>query len=278
MPAATRKGDKSHCPADGHGCPGCPHSVVGPGVSGSPDVKINGKPVMRVGDVGIHAACCGSNTWRAIQGSPNVFVNGRAIHRLGDADQHCGGVGKMIEGSQDVFINEVLSGPLTLAAPVLRPIIQFIDEATGKSGPSAPLGPFPTQDEAARGALDFANPRSIAENREYVGMLYRDPISGQFYATNPQPAGLDGGNLPVHRIPDKAVETGFYHTHGNHSLSDGTPTDAAHDAYDSNHFSQTDINTANARGQGISGYGSYLGTPSAGYLKYDPNTGMITSF
>lgn len=112
MPAATRVGDKSQCPADAHGCPGCPHSVIGPAVSGSPNVFINGKPALRVGDPGIHAACCGSNTWQAIQGSPNVFINGKPAHRLGDADQHCGGIGRMIEGSQNVFINENEVAPL----------------------------------------------------------------------------------------------------------------------------------------------------------------------
>lgn len=276
MPAASRVGDKSHCPADSHGCPGCPHPVLGPSVSGSPDVHVNGRPAMRVGDAGIHAACCGPNTWQAIQGSPDVFINGRAAHRLGDADQHCGGVGKMVEGSPDVFINEVLAGPVLMLSPLVAPLAQAWNELTGRGGPSGPLGPFPTQDEAARAALDLANPRSISENREYCGMLYQDPVSGQFYATNPKPGDLFGASLPVDKVPENAVETGFYHTHGNHSLADGTPTDAAHDEFDSNYFSQTDLNTANARGEGKPGYGSYLGTPSNGYWKHDPNTGMIS--
>ncbi|MBL6974949.1 MAG: PAAR domain-containing protein [Deltaproteobacteria bacterium] len=104
MPAAARVGDKSQCPSDGHGCPGCAHNVIGPAVAGSPDVQINGMPAVRVGDPGIHAACCGPNTWTATAGSATVFINGKAAHRQNDVDAHCGGVGKMIEGSPDVTI------------------------------------------------------------------------------------------------------------------------------------------------------------------------------
>lgn len=73
-------------------------------MAGSPDVFINGRPAVRVGDPGIHAACCGPNTWTAAKGSSTVFINGRPAHRLGDTDTHCGGVGQMIEGSPDVDI------------------------------------------------------------------------------------------------------------------------------------------------------------------------------
>jgi hypothetical protein len=66
-------------------------------------VFANARPVVRVGDPGVHAACCGPNTWVAQVGSTGVFVNGIAVHRLGDADKHCGGVGKMVEGSPDVY-------------------------------------------------------------------------------------------------------------------------------------------------------------------------------
>mgnify|MGYP000851767455 FL=1 len=104
MPAAGRVGDKSHVPADAHGCPACPHPATGPATSGSPDVNINGLPALRVQDTGIHAACCGPNTWVAVQGSTGVFINARPAHRMGDADQHCGGTGKLVEGSPNVFI------------------------------------------------------------------------------------------------------------------------------------------------------------------------------
>ena len=101
-PPQSRLGDKSMVPADAHGCPACPHPCVGPAVGGSPDVFVNSRPALRVSDPGVHAACCGPNTWTAKAGSGTVIINGLKAHRLGDADQHCGGMGKMIEGSGDV--------------------------------------------------------------------------------------------------------------------------------------------------------------------------------
>lgn len=103
MPPQSRLGDKSKIPVDVHGCLSCPHTAVGPAIEGSPDVMINGRPALRVGDHGVHAACCGSNTWEAKTGSGTVFINGKAAHRLNDVDQHCGGIGQMIEGSDNVI-------------------------------------------------------------------------------------------------------------------------------------------------------------------------------
>ena len=104
MPGQSRLGDQSQVPSDGHGCPGCAHACVGPATSGSGNVNVNGKAAVRVGDNGVHAGCCGPNTWVATAGSGTVFINGKAAHRLGDADAHCGGNGKMIEGSGDVIV------------------------------------------------------------------------------------------------------------------------------------------------------------------------------
>lgn len=101
--ANSRLGDNSKVPADAHGCPACPHTCVGPAIKGSPDVFINGKPGLRVDDTGVHAACCGPNSWTAVKGSGTVFLNSLAAHRKGDQDAHCGGTGKMIVGSPDVF-------------------------------------------------------------------------------------------------------------------------------------------------------------------------------
>jgi len=104
MPEAGRLGDKSKVDSDAHGCPLCPHTAIGPAIMGSPDVLINSMPAVRVGDVGIHAVCCGPNMWTAQSGSSTVFINGMKAHRKGDDDQHCGGMGKLIEGSPDVKI------------------------------------------------------------------------------------------------------------------------------------------------------------------------------
>ncbi len=106
MPRACRVGDDSHCPDDSHGGKCCSHSVTGPAVSGSPDVFINGKPALRVGDSGVHRACCGTNTWHVVEGSPTVFVNGLPLARLGDATSHCGGSGTLIEAGPDVIVDE----------------------------------------------------------------------------------------------------------------------------------------------------------------------------
>ncbi|MDH5546859.1 MAG: hypothetical protein OEZ43_14800 [Gammaproteobacteria bacterium] len=106
MAGAARLGDKSHAPADVHGCPACAHPVTGPAVVGSADVLINNMPALRVGDKGIHAACCGSNTWQTTAGSGSVLINNLGAVRLGDSTQHCGGAGNVIDGSTDVLIGD----------------------------------------------------------------------------------------------------------------------------------------------------------------------------
>ena len=104
MAGASRLGDKAQVQQDSHGCPGCPHPGVGPAISGSSNVMINGRPAVRVDDVGIHAVCCGPNMWSAAEGSSTVFVNGKPLARQNDKTRHCGGQGKMIEGSNDVIV------------------------------------------------------------------------------------------------------------------------------------------------------------------------------
>ena len=103
MPPQGRLGDMSQVPVDSHGCPACPHPCTGPAIGGSPDVFTNNMPSLRVDDPGVHAACCGPNTWTCQQGSATVFINNKAAHRMGDADKHCGGMGKLIGGSSNVI-------------------------------------------------------------------------------------------------------------------------------------------------------------------------------
>jgi uncharacterized Zn-binding protein involved in type VI secretion len=104
MPGQCRLGDKSNAPVDAHGCPACPHPVTGPAIIGSTDTYVNKRPAIRVDDKGVHMACCGKNTWKATTGSATVFINGKAAHRLGDQDEHCGGMGQMIQGSSNVVV------------------------------------------------------------------------------------------------------------------------------------------------------------------------------
>lgn len=242
MPPAARVTDTHICPMV---------TVVVPHVGGpilppcALTVLIGGLPAARVADM---ATCTGPPD-TIMMGSSTVLIGGMPAARLADTTVHGGTI---VTGCFTVLIG----GAATTCS-------------------TAPLGPFATADEAARAVLNNANPRSIAENREYVGMIYQDPATGQFYATNPQPVGLAGGNLPVGAIPAGCTEAGFYHTHGNYSLADGTFTDAAHDAYDSEHFSGTDINTANSRGAGNPNYRSYLGTPSGGQQVHNPGANTV---
>jgi uncharacterized Zn-binding protein involved in type VI secretion len=104
MPGQGRLGDNSQVLVDAHGCPACPHPAVGPAIAGSPNVNCNTRPALRQTDTGVHAACCGTNTWKAITGSATVFINNLPAHRLGDADMHCGGMGKLIVGSENVMV------------------------------------------------------------------------------------------------------------------------------------------------------------------------------
>lgn len=99
---ASRVGDTANVPMDSHGCPACPHNCTGPGVVGSHNVFINGKPAMRTRDTGTHAACCGPNQFVARFGSANVKINKRLAVRKGDQTEHCGGNGKMMSGSPSV--------------------------------------------------------------------------------------------------------------------------------------------------------------------------------
>jgi uncharacterized Zn-binding protein involved in type VI secretion len=104
MPPQGRLGDKSQVPSDSHGCVACPHTCIGPATAGSPDVLTNNRPSLRINDPGVHSSCCGANSWIAVTGSSTVFINGLAAHRMNDSDQHCGGMGRLIEGSDNVIV------------------------------------------------------------------------------------------------------------------------------------------------------------------------------
>ncbi len=110
MPPQGRVSDLAQAPADAHGCPACPHPVVGPAISGSSDVLTNGLPSLRVGDPGVHAACCGPNKWNAKTGSATVLINGRRAHRLSDMTKHCGGIGQLVGGSPNVIVGDSGAG------------------------------------------------------------------------------------------------------------------------------------------------------------------------
>jgi uncharacterized Zn-binding protein involved in type VI secretion len=105
MPPAARVSDLSKGEPHAHWCPACPHPVIGPIIMGSPNVLVNGLPLARVTDKGIHAVCCGPNIYEITMGSSTVFINGLAAARKGDQTMHCNtGPGKIEMGSPNVNI------------------------------------------------------------------------------------------------------------------------------------------------------------------------------
>jgi hypothetical protein len=138
-------------------------------------------------------------------------------------------------------------------------------------------GPFSTADDAARAALNAANPQSIKDNLEYSGLIYKDS-KGQYYFTGPA-KGTDQGADPLRQAPAPAGTqiAGDYHTHADYSTKDPKTgaavrtTDASKDAFNSDNFSTQD--KADSTKQG---YPGYLGTPSGTFRKYDPATGSDT--
>lgn len=132
MPQAGRVGDNAKNPSDTHGCPVCAHSVEGPATQGSPDVFVNGRSILRVGDPGEHGSCCGSNTWQAMEGSSGVFVNGKRLHRVGDTTEHCGGDGALVQGSPNLFIGDMGPGSAK-SVPHDRSVTLEVKDALGRS-------------------------------------------------------------------------------------------------------------------------------------------------
>ncbi len=89
-------GSIAFCPFDAHGCIGCSHAVSGPVITGNGNVLINGMPVACEGDRGVHAACCGGNSFVITDGDPNVLINGKKVAKIGSRTQHCGGGGHIV--------------------------------------------------------------------------------------------------------------------------------------------------------------------------------------
>jgi uncharacterized Zn-binding protein involved in type VI secretion len=152
MPGVCTLGDiaKTTVPHE-HGCPGCPHVCLGPAISASANVLVGGQPALRVGDMGIHTACCGPNTWVVQEGSGQVFINGSASVSIGDKTKHCAiGPGEMQTGSGVVIDGSNRGGgfgnPFTTGAPALVEVL------------GAPLSPAATLSDEARAMLPCDHP------------------------------------------------------------------------------------------------------------------------
>jgi hypothetical protein len=142
---------------------------------------------------------------------------------------------------------------------------------------------FSSADKAALNILKTTNPKSIRNNKEYAGMICKKEVPSEkcskgsltcnktvFFATEPKKGTLAGASPSESPCPPDSTPVGDYHTHGDYSLTDGIRATAATDAYDSLHFSVTDILDNDA-----SGLTGYLGTPNGTFLKYEPSTGII---
>jgi hypothetical protein len=144
-------------------------------------------------------------------------------------------------------------------------------------------GPFDTRDEAARAALNAANPSSIRDNLEYGGLIYQG-TDGKYYYTGPGRGTDQGFDLRTTPIPPGTTLMGDYHTHADYSLADPSTgaairtSDPARDDFNSDNFSSTDLTGIAADGRGNPDYRGYLGTPSGTFRVYDPATGSNTTF
>lgn len=101
-------------------------------MAGSSNVLVNSRPAIRVGDPGIHAACCGPNKWNAKTGSASVLINSRPAHRLGDLARHCGGMGSTVEGSGNVIVGGLASSSGMPMSPPSEPKSETEEEEEKK--------------------------------------------------------------------------------------------------------------------------------------------------
>ena len=137
-----------------------------------------------------------------------------------------------------------------------------------------------SQADAARAALNQANPVSIRENTEYGGLIYRNP-DGTYGHTAPSKGTGTGFNPSAVSIPPGTTLVGDYHTHGDYSTADasGNPvrtSDPARDDYNSDGFSAADLRGIGNDGRGNPDYRGYLGTPSGTFLQHDPHSGTTS--
>ena len=119
------------------------------------------------------------------------------------------------------------------------------------------------------------NDKSIRDNVEYGGLVYRTPDGKYDYtkATRGEKDTVNPWGPLSPSIPKCAQEMGYWHTHGDHSDRNGNRTTRANDYYGSNDFSPEDKTAAKTgMKHDHPDYRGYLGTPSDGYKGYNPKT------
>ena len=138
-----------------------------------------------------------------------------------------------------------------------------------------PGDPFKTLALAAKDAINFVNPKSIKENVEYGGILYKG-TDGNYRSTQPTTEGSGNGISTAATIPSDAKFVGDFHTHGDYSKTVNgevvRTSNKATDTFDSDNFSSNDLVTIAATAEGKTEYKGYLGTPSGEVREYDPKT------
>ena len=121
---------------------------------------------------------------------------------------------------------------------------------------------FTGQNGAAYDVLNRINPKSVAENREYGGYIYRNS-DGSFSSTAPVKGTPNSVLLPpiASVIPGSSRARASYHTHA-----------GPDPRYDNENFSPVDI-LADIR----FGLDGYLGTPGGRFRFHDLSAGTITT-
>lgn len=129
----ARVGSVSKCPADAHGGPADPLTVVGAVMTGNGNVLINGLPAACEGDRGMHVSCAGANTFVITGGDDRVLINGKRAASLAFGEtQHCGGKGHLVS----------LEGFYTSGFTALSGDVSFTDKSGNKiaAGKNPPAG------------------------------------------------------------------------------------------------------------------------------------------
>ena len=157
------------------------------------------------------------------------------------------------EGEQTTGLNKMA----VIGAGVVAGVV--IASSGGSSKDDNDIVSSDKQNDAARKVLNQINPRSVRENREFGGLIFRNP-DGSFSNTNPIRGDESSLLIPL-TVPEGTQATAFYHTH------------AAFDPrFDNENFSPTDINSANR-----TGLDSYLGTPAGAFKFYDLSSRQIST-
>ena len=109
---------------------------------------------------------------------------------------------------------------------VVGGLIIAIVEPTAQS--DTLFGPYPSADAAAIAMLSYVTPLSVEAGREYVGRIYSDPATGQFYTTMPaigEAGSFSAEDVQSIPIPAGMESAGYYHTHPDSSHVSGPSAD-----------------------------------------------------